>query len=135
GAIASWQSAYLAWLQQPAEAAPALVTTSPSVTSRASARASMVAEEPNVDTPAVAAPPSQPVAPSVPEETAASIPPVLEAKPNPAIVRAPMPAEEPARATARIEPLAPPAGPRQSGERRSEQDAGRATQPRPGPPP
>ena len=131
GVAASSPSADHAELQEPAEAEPAPVTTPPSVTSSASARASTVAEEPKADTPAVAAPPSQPVAPSVPEETAASIPPVLEAKPNPAIVRAPMPAEEPSRATARIEPPAPPAAPSQSVERRSEPGAGRPTQPGP----
>src|SRR5262249_19593789 len=116
---------------QPQEAEPAPVTTSPTIAGNASTTATMVGEEPNADTPAVAAIPSRAVVPSVREETKASAPPVLEAKQNPAIVRAPMPAEEPSRPTARIEPLAPPAVPSQPAERTIESDAGRPTQPGP----
>src|SRR5262249_2815846 len=131
GVAAGSPSVDRAELQQPVEAEPAPVTTAPSIPSTASARASMVGEEPKADTPAVAVSPSQPAVASASEEAAASAPPVLEAKPTPAIVPAQMPADEPSRTAARIEPLAPPAVPSQSVERRSEADAGRPTPPGP----
>ena len=54
---------------------------------------------------------------------------MLEAKQNPAIVRALTPAEGPSRATARIDPLGPPPVPSQSVDRAIESDAGRPAQP------
>src|SRR5215831_7120101 len=118
-------------LQQPPEAETAPATTSSGAAGNASATATMAGEEPTANTPVVAATPSRPVGPSVVEETTPSAPPVLEAKQHPAIVRAPLPVEEPSRPTARIEPLVPPAVPSQPVERAIESDAGRPTQPGP----
>src|SRR5262245_10639119 len=112
--------------QQRREAEPTPATTGPNVARNPLAGAS-VGEEPKADTPTVAATPSRPALPSVPEETTSSTPPMLEADRKPASARAPTPAEEPSRAAARIEPPAPPAAPSQPVERTIESYAGRPT--------
>jgi hypothetical protein len=116
-------------LQPPPQAEPTLATSSPVLSDDASATASLVGEETNTDAPAVAATPIPPVASSVAAETKPSAPPMSESNENPAIAGALTPEAVPSRAPARIEPLAPPAVPTQSGDRTVESYAERPTQP------